>query len=77
MEQKLIDINENASKEIIKLLKEGGYNNGKERIVVDSNEMIYVGDEEKDIIGANSLGIYSILINRTNNTIEYGQKKTN
>lgn len=39
--------------------------------------MIYVGDEEKDIIGANSLGIYSILINRTNNTIEYGQKKTN
>ncbi len=43
---------------------------------VDSNEMIYVGDEEKDIIGANNLGIYSILINRTDNYIEYGQKKT-
>jgi putative hydrolase of the HAD superfamily len=40
------------------------------------NEMIYVGDEKKDIIGANSLGIYSILINRTNNNIDYGQKAT-
>ena len=45
-------------------------------LVVDSNEMIYVGDEEKDIIGANSLGIYSVLINRTNNGAKYGQKKT-
>lgn len=45
-------------------------------LVVDSNEMIYVGDEEKDIIGANSLGIYSVLINRTNNDIKYGQKNT-
>jgi len=40
------------------------------------NEMIYVGDEKKDVIGANSLGIYSILINRTNNNIDYGQKTT-
>jgi len=44
-------------------------------LVVNSDEMIYVGDEEKDIIGANSLGIYSVLINRTNNDIKYGQKK--
>ena len=45
-------------------------------LVVDLNELIYVGDEEKDIIGANSLGIYSVLINRTNNDLKYGQKKT-
>ena len=45
-------------------------------LAVDLNEIIYVGDEKKDIIGANSLGIYSILINRTNNDIKYGQKKT-
>lgn len=45
-------------------------------LAVDSNEMIYVGDEEKDIIGANGLGICSILINRTDNDIQYGQKKT-
>ncbi|WP_297417941.1 HAD family hydrolase [Clostridium sp.] len=45
-------------------------------LMVDLNEMIYVGDEEKDIIGANCLGIYSILINRTNNDIRYGQRKT-
>jgi putative hydrolase of the HAD superfamily len=43
---------------------------------VGLNEMIYVGDEEKDIIGASNLGICSILINRSNNDIEYGQKKT-
>lgn len=46
------------------------------KLVVDLNEMVYVGDEEKDIIGANSLGIYSVLINRTNNNLKYEQKKT-
>lgn len=45
-------------------------------LAVDSNEMIYVGDEEKDIIGANGLGICSILINRTDNDIQYGQYRT-
>lgn len=29
------------------------------------NEMIYVGDEEKDIVGANSVGAVSVLINRS------------
>lgn len=32
-------------------------------LAVDINEIIYVGDEEKDMIGANRLGIYSVLIN--------------
>lgn len=43
---------------------------------VTPNEMLYVGDEQKDIIGANNLGIYSVLINRTNSNVNYGQKKT-
>lgn len=45
-------------------------------LAVDINEMIYVGDEEKDMIGANRLGIYSVLVNRTNTVIDFGQKKT-
>jgi putative hydrolase of the HAD superfamily len=51
----------------IMLLKELG---------VNAEEMIYVGDEEKDIIGANNLGIYSVLIDRANSSKNYGQKKT-
>lgn len=45
-------------------------------LAVNVNEMVFVGDEEKDIIGANNLGIYSVLINRTNECINYGQEKT-
>jgi len=43
---------------------------------VTPNEMIYVGDEEKDIIGSNDLGIYSVLIDKSNSCTDYGQKKT-
>lgn len=39
-------------------------------------EMMYVGDEEKDIIGANSVGAVSVLINRGSDNKEYGQKYT-
>jgi putative hydrolase of the HAD superfamily len=39
-------------------------------------EMIYVGDEEKDIIGANRLGIISVLIDRSGTCPDYGQKAT-
>lgn len=41
---------------------------------VNPNELTYVGDEQKDIIGANNIGIHSILINRGNDYIDYGQK---
>lgn len=40
---------------------------------INLNEMIYVGDEEKDMICANNAGVYSVLINRTNTRKEYGQ----
>ena len=36
--------------------------------------MIYIGNEEKDIIGANNAGIISILINRSNKKLNYGEK---
>lgn len=40
------------------------------------SEMIYVGDEEKDIIGANNQGIISVLINRKYDNPDWGQKFT-
>ncbi len=39
-------------------------------------EMIYVGDEQKDIDGANELGIVSALINREGKAPKWGQKYT-
>lgn len=43
---------------------------------VSPDEMVYVGDEQKDIIGANRLGITSVLINRTETALDYGQTHT-
>lgn len=45
------------------------------KIQIDISEMIFVGDEEKDIICANNAGAYSVLINRDNIEKSYGQKK--
>lgn len=39
-------------------------------------EMLYIGDEEKDIIGANKLGIISVLINRSDIQKDFGQSYT-
>jgi len=44
------------------------------KLGIQTNEMIYIGNEEKDIIGANNAGIISILINRTDEIINYGEK---
>lgn len=43
---------------------------------VSPNEMMYVGDEQKDITGANRLGIASILVNRSEAVLDYGQTYT-
>jgi putative hydrolase of the HAD superfamily len=40
------------------------------------SQMIYVGDEQKDIVGANALGIVSVLIDRNNTSPNWGQKHT-
>ena len=40
------------------------------------DEMIYVGNEEKDVVGANRAGLYSVLINRERTGRNYGQWRT-
>lgn len=40
------------------------------------SEMLFVGDEEKDIVGANYLGITSVLVNRSETNCDFGQKYT-
>ena len=42
---------------------------------VDTSDIIFVGDEEKDIICANDAGAYSVIINRENVEKNYGQKR--
>ena len=46
-----------------------------EKMQVDMKEMIFVGDEEKDIMCAANAGVYSVLINRSNEVKNYGQDK--
>lgn len=53
-----------------------GYLKLLESLEVSSNEMIFIGDEEKDIIGARKLGIVSALINRGKEIKDFGQDYT-
>lgn len=53
-----------------------GFKDLAQNLNVSASEMIYVGDEPKDIIGANNAGMFSVLINRTSKVINYGQKET-
>lgn len=46
-----------------------------DKMQVSSSEMVFVGDEEKDMICANNAGVYSVLINRDGAVKQYGQKK--
>ena len=46
-----------------------------EKMQVDMKEMVFVGDEEKDIACAANAGVYSVLINRSNEIKNYGQNK--
>lgn len=50
-----------------------GYLRLLEYFEVSPDEMLYIGDEEKDIIGANKLGIVSVLINRSDTQKDFGQ----
>jgi len=40
------------------------------------SEMLYIGDEQKDIVGANRLGIVSVLIDRNEVSPDWGQSFT-
>lgn len=53
-----------------------GYLKLLEHFAVSPDEMLYIGDEEKDVIGANKLGIVSVLINRSDVEKNFGQVYT-
>lgn len=53
-----------------------GFRSLTDQLGVLLSDMIYVGDEEKDIIGSNRLGIYSIYIDRKGTGNDYGQNMT-
>ena len=46
-----------------------------EKMQINLSEMIFVGDEEKDIICANNAGAYSVLINRESTIKNFGQNR--
>lgn len=47
-----------------------------ESTAIRANEAMYVGDSEEDVIGANSSGLISILIDRGGHGRDYGQQHT-
>ena len=53
-----------------------GYLKLLESLEIYPDEMIFIGDEEKDIIGAKKLGIVSALINRSKEIKGFGQDYT-
>jgi putative hydrolase of the HAD superfamily len=54
----------------------GGYLRLTEELGTNTSECIFVGDEEKDILGANKAGMISILIDRNQQNRDYGQAYT-
>ena len=53
-----------------------GYLALAKRLGVDPADMIYVGNEEKDIVGANGVGMLSVLIDREGSGADFGQRRT-
>jgi len=53
-----------------------GYLKLLDSLKICPNNMIFIGDEEKDIIGARKLGIVSALINRSKEKKDFGQDYT-
>jgi len=53
-----------------------GYQLLLRELKVTPAQMMYVGDEEKDIVGANRVGIVSVLINRSGEEKKWGQQYT-
>jgi len=55
---------------------DAGYKILLQKLNISSSQMLYVGDEEKDIVGANNVGIGSVLINRDKENKNWGQQYT-
>ena len=53
-----------------------GYMQLLQELDVSKDEMLYVGNEEKDIIGANRAGVTSVLMNRERKSVNWGQQWT-
>ena len=53
-----------------------GYLALAELLGVEPFDTVYVGNEEKDIVGANSVGMFSVLINRAGGRSDFGQRRT-
>ena len=53
-----------------------GYNALARALCVPAQQMMYVGDEEKDIVGANNVGMVSVLVNRSGEAKNWGQDYT-
>jgi putative hydrolase of the HAD superfamily len=53
-----------------------GYHSLASLLDIAPSEMIYVGNEEKDIAGANAAGLFSVLIDRDGSGANFGQDRT-
>jgi len=53
-----------------------GYELVSNKLELGFDDIVFVGDEEKDVLGANSVGMYSVLISRDDANNSYGQNKT-
>lgn len=53
-----------------------GYMKLADELGVKPENMIYVGDEPKDILGANNVGMLSVLVERDGSYKDFNQKKT-
>jgi putative hydrolase of the HAD superfamily len=53
-----------------------GYQKMASELSVSPSECIFIGDEQKDIMGANNCGMISILIDRNETQAKYGQTYT-
>lgn len=47
-----------------------------EKMRTDLSDIVFVGDEEKDMVCARNAGAYAVLINRDDTIKNYGQAKT-
>ena len=55
---------------------EAGYERLLQAFGTSPGQTLYVGDEEKDIVGANALGIVSVLVDRACKKPDWGQRFT-
>jgi putative hydrolase of the HAD superfamily len=56
--------------------RQEGFNRLAKELETDVREMMYVGNEEKDIMGANQSGMMSVLIDREKRRPEWNQGRT-